>query len=1076
MKTTLLKGALAAGMLTAHLLAPAADLDLYANPPLPVDSINTPNVLFIIDNTSNWHSHFTAEMSALANVLHNLPVDKFKVGFMMDTETGNGNSNVDGGYVRAAIRPMNAANKTKYEAMVRSFADIGDRANGGRGALQMAEAWRYFKGGTVYAGNGKVKTDYHLNVAGTVADRPVWALDGNAIDSKTATTYHSPLPTGSCAKNFIIYISNGKNQLNTNSNGFAKSILREAASAEAGGGAAGTAAANAAEATINIGGGGSQDDSFDEWAHFMKSSSLGVTTFAVEIDVGHQNADLDYTAMLKSAAGDNYVATDSSGGGVYIEKALNDALSKIQSVNSVFAAVSLPASANVQGAYLNQLYVGMFRPDESSFPRWLGNLKQYKLGTASNLVDQDNNNAINTGTGFIAACARSFWTPDLPTAATPDNYWAQAPQSLCIPASGSLTLYANANSPDGNIVEKGAQGFRLRRITPANRKVYSCSAAALGCNALVELTVPADASNGTTVATAAALGVPGDNLARNALIAYARGVNNQGELHKTLTEMRPSAHGDVIHSNPLALSYGDTDTTSNVIVYYGSNDGMLHAINGNRSASFTTTGPGAATYAAGDELWSFLPPEFFGQIKRLRDNTVKVAITKTTATIAAELTSPPPPTVPPTPAPLPKPYSIDGPISTYREGSTTSIYATMRRGGRAVYAFNVTTPTAPELLWKSGCGAGGDTDCKAGASAIGQTWSTARPTKIVDTSITPVVLIMGGGYDNCEDPDVNTCGAGTSKGANIMVLSAANGDVLQVLPTDRGVVGDVRIVPDANGKALYGYAADLGGNLYRINIGALAPGAWTITKIASLGCPTPSTTASSCTSNRKFMFAPSVIPELDGSYSLYIGTGDREKPLSAAYFPRNAEIANYFFKVKDDPTDATWLTSEHETCGADVICLATLSSTGDTDATTTATCGVATAPTGKGWALRLRAKEQVVTVAATRFGITTFSTHMPEVPVDGACTAKLGTVHVYNLDITNAKPAAGYTCNDEVTGGGLPPPPEKMDVCIDDACTATKSICIGCSKVSSIQSLDNSVAPTTLGSNAKRRVYWYIQK
>ncbi len=30
--------------------------------------------------------------------------------------------------------------------------------------------------------------------------------------------------------------------------------------------------------------------------------------------------------------------------------------------------------------------------------------------------------------------------------------------------------------------------------------------------------------------------------------------------------------------------------------------------------------------------------------------------------------------------------------------------------------------------------------------------------------------------------------------------------------------------------------------------------------------------------------------------------------------------------------------------------------------------------------------------------------------------------------------------------------------------------------VSSIQSLDNSVLPSVLGSNAKRRVYWYIQK
>ena len=37
--------------------------------------------------------------------------------------------------------------------------------------------------------------------------------------------------------------------------------------------------------------------------------------------------------------------------------------SKIQSVNSVFASVSFPVSVNTSGTYLNQVYVGMFRPD-----------------------------------------------------------------------------------------------------------------------------------------------------------------------------------------------------------------------------------------------------------------------------------------------------------------------------------------------------------------------------------------------------------------------------------------------------------------------------------------------------------------------------------------------------------------------------------------------------------------------------------------------------------------------------------------------------------------------------------------
>ena len=88
----------------------------------------------------------------------------------------------------------------------------------------------------------------------------------------------------------------------------------------------------------------------------------------------------------------------------------------------------------------------------------------------------------------------------------------------------------------------------------------------------------------------------------------------------------------------------------------------------------------------------------------------------------------------------------------------------------------------------------------------------------------------------------------------------------------------------------------------------------------------------------------------------------------------------------------------------------------------------------------------------------------------------LGTVHVYNLDIGTAAPATGSTCSDEVKGGGLPPPPEKMDVCANDACTVVKSICIGCSTQSPIQSRENAAPSSSLGSNAKRRVYWYIQQ
>ncbi len=45
--------------------------------------------------------------------------------------------------------------------------------------------------------------------------------------------------------------------------------------------------------------------------------------------------------------------------------------------------------------------------------------------------------------------------------------------------------------------------------------------------------------------------------------------------------MRPSAHGDVVHSRPIAINFG-TDAAPKVVVFYGGNDGVLRAVNGNR--------------------------------------------------------------------------------------------------------------------------------------------------------------------------------------------------------------------------------------------------------------------------------------------------------------------------------------------------------------------------------------------------------------------------------------------------------------------------------------------------------------
>ena len=1034
MKTVIRHSLVAAALASVQLTAPAVDLDLYTNAPSSTTN-DAPNVLFIIDNTANWNTAFTNEMGALKNTFANMPAGKFNVGIMFSSESGGQNKGNEGGYIRAAIRPMTTANKAKYVSLINGFDKLADKGNGGASGLNMSEAWYYFKGQTPYSGNQKVKTDYTGNTSGTAADKATWALDGNALTAYAGNQYRSPIVSGGCGKNYIIYISNGANQQNASANVTTNNLL----AAAAGGGTAGAAAI----AEIALSPSGSKENPSDEWTRFMKKSDLAITTFSIDVNPVTNGQGPGWTALLKSMSGlSNYRAVTS--GGTEIEDAINEMLSKIQSVNSVFAAVSLPASATVQGAYLNQLYVGMFRPDPDAKPLWMGNIKQYKMGSDGLLADADGFGAINGQTGFITECARSYWTP---LKSSPDSYWLNDPKGKCIPSGSNPDLYAVSNTPDGNIVEKGAQAYTLRSMTPASRVVKTCSTS--GCTALGDFS--------TATVSQAALGAA-DATEQASLISWAKGTNvaqpgfTVGELGKPTTEMRPSAHGDVIHSNPLAMSYPTNNPNEpDVVVYYGSNDGMLHAINGNQSRNISAATPGK-------ELWAFMPPEFFGSVKRLYTNSERINIALPLPQVALG---------------EPKPYAVDGPITAFKNNTSAWLYATMRRGGRAVYSFNVTDKATPTLKWRVGCPLATDTGCTTGATGMGQTWSAARPVRAAGylAGASPL-LVMGGGYDNCEDSDDNTC-TSSSKGHAVYVIDADNGAILKTLNTDRGVVGDVRIIPDAQGLAKYGYAADLGGNLYRINMGALTPSLWTITKIASLGCDA----AGTCTSNRKFMFSPSVVPEADGSISLYIGSGDREKPLGAAYFPHTAAIKNYFFKVTDKPDDATWLTSEAAVrCpGQAVLCLGSLSSVGDTDENTAATCGGTQATDRKGWYLGLRPTEQVVTLAATRFGVTTFSTHMPAVPVANSCGSNLGTVHVYNQMISTGAPQNG-SCSAVVTGGGLPPPPEKMDICLNDACTATKPTCIGCSSTSPIELTPDENEAPGVGPNAKRRVYWYIQQ
>lgn len=549
------------------------DIDLFqANPAITGQK---PNVLIILDNTANWNTPFDYEKAALVALVNSLD-DRFNVGVMMFTETGNPNDNESGGYVRAAIRNMNGTNKTALANLVNNLRKDYDKGNNATYAQAMHEAYLYFSGSAARAGLGRYKRDFAGNVlpitGNNANDNPylaysnaVYALPGNAFASGSHSspygdgTYVSPITAANnCAKNYIIFISNGP--ADNSDDGPATTLLA---------GLGGNTTA------IPISPSGEQSNMMDEYARFLygtdvKSSVTGkqnIITYTVDVNPGTTGQGPDHSSLLKSAANQGHGRYFSANDIDTLTNALKTIFNEIQAVDSVFAAVSLPVTVNVRGSYLNQVYMGVFRPDADASPRWPGNLKLYKVGYdastfAGRLEDKNSQPIENSSTGFINPDVVSFWT-------TPSTFWNFSPSGT--PASGS-------DSPDGAVVEKGGAGQRLRTVyatDQSTRKVY----ATVGLTANQALSGSLFATSNTAI-SACDLGIAGpvsagiSRSATTATVTYTApaGCNFTNGQTVTFSGASDSAYnGTRIVSNVTAGSFTFTVMTTPASPDQGSN-------------------------------------------------------------------------------------------------------------------------------------------------------------------------------------------------------------------------------------------------------------------------------------------------------------------------------------------------------------------------------------------------------------------------------------------------------------------------------------------------------------------------
>lgn len=720
----------------------------------------------------------------------------------------------------------------------------------------------------------------------------------------------------------------------------------------------------------------------DEIAAYMNTTDIhplpGEQTVST-YTIGFQTDQALLNETARKGGGAYYKSEDATS----LETALDDIFRDVMATSATFVAPGVAVNSFNRLNHLDALYFSVFEPDTR--PRWVGNIKRYRLDASGLIYDADGTTAVDPATGFFKAGARSWWSSE----------------------------------SDGPDVEKGGVAH-MHPANHADRKVYTYLDVAPNKN----LTAPANAvhvDNKGNI-TKAVLGAPDITDAEHEqLLNWIRGAKaseDDGASRKFLA--------DSLHSVPHLIIVGGNEESPETALFFGDNQGFLHAVDGKTGKTF----------------FSFMPLDLLANQKRLFDNK-------------ADDTG--------------RPYGIDGSIISWVndkngngvisqvEDDHAFIYTGMRRGGRNYYALDVTDVSAPKMMWTIKGGVGD-------FSELGQSWSKPVKTKLKINDTLMDVLIIGGGYDPQQD-EVTTR-TSDSQGRAIFIVDARTGERLWWAgPTGSGadlelaamnysIPASVKIL-DMTGDGITNqiYVGDMGGQVWRfdINNGSTRKKLVTGAVLAQLG-------GADEANNRRFYHAPDLSgTEFGGSrhLALIIGSGWQAHPLNRVIDDRIYMLR--IPEVTSPPTDETGKVAYY-TLTEDSLYDVTenLIQQGEEDQQL---AGRMKLGTSSGWYIRLNAHgrgEKVLSATQTvnhRVFITTYE----PAPSSNACAPSAGISRLYNLSVIDGVAVVDYDGNGELKHPdrvvkvlqttALPPDPQRLRVGDQDL------ICVGmeCPPIDTLQ-------------------------
>ncbi len=424
------------------------------------------------------------------------------------------------------------------------------------------------------------------------------------------------------------------------------------------------------------------------------------------------------------------------------------------------------------------------------------------------------------------------------------------------------------------------------------------------------------------------------------------------------------------------------------------------------------------------------------------------------------------------------PYTVDGApvafiLDANHDGSIVSsdgdrvfLYVGMRRGGKAYYAFDVTNPQTPDLMWTI--------DNSGDFSELGYTFSNPR-VGMVDTPTGPRPVVMfAGGYDFNKDAR-GAVGTNDSEGNAIYVADAITGQLIWKAVGGAGSgtattfehadlvdsIPSTLSVADTDGDGFTDriVVGDTGGNIWRADIIGKDTSKWKLTLLASVGRHAG---GSGIASDRRFFHRPDLVPSKDGNGlfdAVVMGSGNRANPLDMGGL-----TSDFTYMIKD----------RHTAPGSGVDTGLTHADFGDVTSNCLQSEGGCVVNLTNGWRLQMEEPgEKVLATALTMSGKTFFTSYLPNSGTGAtACAPSEGAGRLWAVSLQDATSVINYdTTDDDPDNPDVPTTKEDRSIELTSLGIPAEVVSVPPNKILRPDLQIDNVDATT-----RWRTYWHLQE